>query len=49
MEPTNVLLVDDLPENLRALNALVRADDRVIYQARTGLFECRPCGGQGTA
>ena len=36
MEPTNVLLVDDLPENLRALNALVRADDRVIYQARTG-------------
>jgi signal transduction histidine kinase len=36
MEPTNVLLVDDLPENLRALNALVRADDRVIYQARNG-------------
>ncbi len=36
MEPTNVLLVDDLPENLRALSALVRADDRVIYQARTG-------------
>ena len=36
MEPTNVLLVDDLPENLQALNALVRADDRVIYQARTG-------------
>ncbi|WP_051293797.1 hybrid sensor histidine kinase/response regulator [Pseudoduganella violaceinigra] len=36
MEPTNVLLVDDLPENLRALGALVRADDRVIYQARNG-------------
>lgn len=36
MEPTNVLLVDDLPENLRALNALVRAEDRAIYQARTG-------------
>jgi signal transduction histidine kinase len=36
MEPTNVLLVDDLPENLSALNALVRADDRVVYQARTG-------------
>ncbi|MTW13878.1 response regulator [Pseudoduganella eburnea] len=36
MEPTNVLLVDDLPENLRALSALVRADDRAIYQARTG-------------
>ena len=29
MEPTNVLLVDDLPENLRALNALVRADSLV--------------------
>lgn len=36
METTNVLLVDDLPENLRALNALVRAEDRAIYQARTG-------------
>lgn len=36
MEPTNVLLVDDLPENLRALNALVRADDRAVFQARTG-------------
>jgi len=36
MEPTNVLLVDDLPENLRALTALVRADDREIFQARTG-------------
>ena len=36
MELTNVLLVDDLPENLRALSALVRADDRMIYQARTG-------------
>jgi signal transduction histidine kinase len=36
MEPTKVLLVDDLPENLRALNALVRADDRAIYQAHTG-------------
>ncbi|MYN04269.1 response regulator [Pseudoduganella sp. DS3] len=36
METTNVLLVDDLPENLRALSALVRADDRVIYQARNG-------------
>ena len=35
MELTNVLLVDDLPENLRALSALVRADDRMIYQART--------------
>jgi signal transduction histidine kinase len=36
MEATKVLLVDDLPENLRALHALVRAEDRVIYQARNG-------------
>jgi len=36
MEATNVLIVDDLPENLRALNALVRADDRVVHQARNG-------------
>ena len=36
MEPTNVLLVDDLPENLRALTALVRADDRAIFAARSG-------------
>jgi len=36
MEPSNVLLVDDLPENLRALTALVRADDRVIFQAHNG-------------
>lgn len=36
MERTNVLLVDDLPENLRALEALVRADDRMVYQARNG-------------
>ncbi|MET0312424.1 MAG: response regulator, partial [Burkholderiaceae bacterium] len=31
-----VLLVDDLPENLLALEALIRQDDREIYQARSG-------------
>lgn len=31
-----LLIVDDLPENLRALNALVRQDDRLIYQAGSG-------------
>jgi signal transduction histidine kinase len=36
MEATNILLVDDLPENLRALGALVRADDRAIFQANNG-------------
>ncbi|MGO4382414.1 hybrid sensor histidine kinase/response regulator [Pseudoduganella sp. RAF53_2] len=35
-EPVNVLLVDDLAENLRALHALIRADDRVIHQATSG-------------
>jgi signal transduction histidine kinase len=35
-DPVNVLLVDDLPENLRALHALIRADDRVVHQARSG-------------
>ena len=32
----NVLIVDDLPENLLALNALIRQDDRVIFQASNG-------------
>lgn len=31
-----VLIVDDLPENLLALNALIRQDDRVIFQASNG-------------
>lgn len=30
---TNLLIVDDLPENLLALDALIRAPDRCIYQA----------------
>jgi signal transduction histidine kinase len=31
-----VLIVDDLPENLLALNALIRQDDRIIFQASNG-------------
>jgi signal transduction histidine kinase len=31
-----VLIVDDLPENLLALEALIRQDDRVIFQASNG-------------
>ncbi|MDQ6681223.1 MAG: hybrid sensor histidine kinase/response regulator [Pseudomonadota bacterium] len=34
--PAKLLIVDDLPENLRALEALIRQDDRLIYQARSG-------------
>ncbi|WP_300754498.1 hybrid sensor histidine kinase/response regulator [Janthinobacterium sp.] len=33
---TKLLIVDDLPENLRALNALIREHDRSIYQASSG-------------
>lgn len=32
----NVLIVDDLPENLLALNALIRQEGRVIFQASNG-------------
>ena len=28
-----LLIVDDLPENLLALEALIKADDRAVYQA----------------
>jgi signal transduction histidine kinase len=31
-----LLIVDDLPENLLALDALIRRDDRIIYQASRG-------------
>jgi len=34
--PTKLLIVDDLPENLRALNALIREEGRAIYQASSG-------------
>jgi signal transduction histidine kinase len=33
---TKLLIVDDLPENLRALNAIIRADNRAVYQAMSG-------------
>lgn len=33
---TKLLIVDDLPENLRALNAIIRADNRAVYQAASG-------------
>ena len=32
----NLLIVDDLPENLLALEALIRQDDRTVYQASSG-------------
>jgi signal transduction histidine kinase len=35
-EPTNLLIVDDLPENLQALDALIRDEHRVVYRARSG-------------
>ncbi len=35
-EPTKLLIVDDLAENLRALNAVIRADDRIVFQASSG-------------
>src|SRR5665811_448406 len=31
-----LLIVDDLPENLLALNALIRGDDRIVFQASSG-------------
>ena len=31
-----VLIVDDLPGNLLALNALIRQDDRIIFEASCG-------------
>ncbi|GAB3435270.1 hybrid sensor histidine kinase/response regulator [Massilia solisilvae] len=35
-EPSNLLIVDDLPENLQALDALIRDDRRVVYRAQSG-------------
>ncbi|MBP7566534.1 MAG: hybrid sensor histidine kinase/response regulator [Burkholderiaceae bacterium] len=34
--PANILIVDDLPENLLALQALIRGDGRTIHQAQSG-------------
>ncbi|MEZ0210013.1 MAG: ATP-binding protein [Methylophilus sp.] len=36
-EKIKLLIVDDLPENLRALDAVLRAPDRVIMQASSGV------------
>ena len=35
-DPSKILIVDDLPENLQALEALLRHDQRAIYQAASG-------------
>lgn len=34
---TKLLIVDDLPENLQALEALIRDDDREVHQASSGV------------
>lgn len=36
LERTKLLIVDDLPENLRALQALLRDEQRTVYQAGSG-------------
>ncbi len=33
---TKLLIVDDKPENLQALNAIIRRDDRQVFQAASG-------------
>jgi signal transduction histidine kinase len=35
-DPSKLLIVDDLPENLRALDALIRDEHRLVFQARSG-------------
>lgn len=35
-DPSKLLIVDDLPENLRALDALIRGEERLVYQASSG-------------
>jgi signal transduction histidine kinase len=35
-DPSKLLIVDDLPENLRALDALIRDDKRQVFQASSG-------------
>ena len=35
-EKTRILLVDDVPENLLALEALIRRDDVVVHKAASG-------------
>lgn len=36
MQPTKLLIVDDLPENLQALTKIIEQDDREIYRATSG-------------
>lgn len=36
LERTKLLIVDDLPKNLRALHALLQNEERAVYQARSG-------------
>jgi signal transduction histidine kinase len=35
-DPSKLLIVDDLPENLRALDALIRDEQRQVFQASSG-------------
>ncbi|MDN4052813.1 hybrid sensor histidine kinase/response regulator [Massilia sp. YIM B02763] len=35
-DPSKLLIVDDLPENLRALDALIRDEQRLVFQAGSG-------------
>jgi len=35
-DPSKLLIVDDLPENLRALDALIRGEQRLVFQASSG-------------
>jgi len=35
-DPSKLLIVDDLPENLRALDALIRGEGRLVFQALSG-------------
>ena len=35
-DPSKLLIVDDLPENLRALDALIRDEKRLVFQAQSG-------------
>jgi signal transduction histidine kinase len=35
-EPSKLLIVDDLPDNLRALDALIRDPQRIVYHAHSG-------------
>jgi signal transduction histidine kinase len=35
-EPSKLLIVDDLPDNLRALDALIRDEQRLVFHAHSG-------------